>query len=219
MAKKLILLASLALALTGCSGRSENTSTRRGSQQPNAGGSQTSQPLATPSPQPTQDPVPVVQKLTADLGTALSQGNADALSEYLSDGYLHINDNGQLVTKPELIAGVREGSVRFNSVNIQEVNVRLYGDAAVVTANFIGANAAGGSRSSVEDRVTLVAAREGDTWRFVSGQTTPIHAVPQGGNTKSGASGGTSQSGTTGIQSGKGQSQTGTQSGSKGPGQ
>ena len=160
-------------------------------------------PTSTPTPAPTPDPVAAVQKLTTDLGTALSSGNADQLDGLLSDGYLHINDNGQLVTKPDLIAGVRNGSVRYNSVNIQEVNIRVYGDAAVVNATFMGTNAANGTRSNVEDRVTFVAAREGDNWRFVSGQTTPTHPVPQNGNSKSGtsstSSGGTPGSSATGT--------------------
>ncbi len=175
-------------------------------------------PSSTPTPAPTPDPVAAVQKLTTDLGTALSSGNADQLDGLLSDGYLHINDNGQLVTKPDLIAGVRNGSVKYNSVNIQEVNIRVYGDAAVVNATFMGTNSANGGRSNVEDRVTFVAAREGDAWRFVSGQTTPTHPVPQNGNSKSGTSG--TSGGSTGGASGTGggTSQSGTQSGSSGPG-
>ena len=160
-------------------------------------------PTSTPTPQPTPDPMAAIQKLTINLGNALASGNADQLDGLLSDGYLHINDSGQLVTKPDLIAGVRTGSVRFNAVNIQEVNIRVYGDAAVVNGTFMGMNAATGRSSNVEDRVTLVAAREGDTWKFVSGQTTPMHAVPQNGNSKSsgtsgGSSGGTSGSSTSG---------------------
>ena len=152
-------------------------------------------PTSTPAPAPTPDPVVAVQKLTTDLGTALSMGNADQLDGLLSDGYLHINDQGQLVTKPDLIAGVRNGSVKYDSVNIQEVNIRVYGEAAVVNATFMGTNAANGTRSNVSDRVTFVAAREGDNWRFVSGQTTPTHAVAQNGNSKTGTSG-TSSGGT-----------------------
>jgi hypothetical protein len=215
-----VLIGSLALELA-CSGgrRSGNVSGGRGDQSGNAapagGGSQTSQPAATPSPQPTQDPLPVLQKLTTDLGTALAQGNADQLNDLLSDGYLHINDLGQLVTKPDIISGIRNGTVKFNSVNIQEVNVRVYGDAAVITANFMGTSAAGARSSNVEDRVTLVAAREGDSWRFVSGQTTPMHPVAQGGNTKSSANGGMGQGGNGGIM-GSGSGGTGTGNGASG---
>jgi len=112
---------------------------------------------------------------------------------------VHINYLGQLVTKPDIVGGVRQGSVRFTSVNIEEVNVRVYGDAAVITANFIGTNAANGSRSEVQDRVTLVAAREGGDWRFVSGQTTPMHAVPQRGGGSSIGTSGAGQGGNGGI--------------------
>lgn len=57
-------------------------------------------PTSAPAPQPTPNPIAAIQKLTTDLGSALSSGNADQLDSLLSDGYLHINDNGQLVTKP-----------------------------------------------------------------------------------------------------------------------
>ena len=185
-----ILLLSGCILTSGCLGlRGSSNANARGNRgvnnnqtAPDNPAEQT--PTSTPTPQATPDPVAAVQKLTTDLGTALSQGNADALDQLLSDGYLHINDMGQLVTKPDIIAGVRNGTVRFNSVNIQEVNIRIYGDAAVVNAVFMGSNAADGRNSNVEDRVTLVAAREGDNWRFVSGQTTPTHPVPQNGNSK-----------------------------------
>jgi len=188
-------------ACGSCSSGSHNTSSGRGASnsQANSGSSRTAVPAETQTPQPTPDPVEAVRKLTGDLGTALSQGNADQLDALLSDGYVHINDLGQLVTKPDIVSGVRQGSVRFTSVNLEEVNVRVYGDAAVVTANFIGTNAANGSRSEVQDRVTLVAAREGDSWRFVSGQTTPMHSVPQRGGGSSMGTFGTGQGGNGGI--------------------
>ncbi|HEY2846344.1 MAG TPA: nuclear transport factor 2 family protein [Pyrinomonadaceae bacterium] len=171
-------------------------------------------PTETPTPAPTPDPIVAVQKLMTDLGNALAQGNAEQLDGLLSDGYLHINDAGQLVTKPDLIAGVKDGNVKFNSVNIQEVNIRVYGDAAVVNGTFMGNNAAGSRNANIQDRITFVAAREGDNWKFVSGQTTPMHAVPQNGNSKgttSGSGSGTSGGGTSSTSSGTGQS------GSSGP--
>ena len=195
--------------MSGCfglsgSGNGNARGNRGGSNNQNAPQNPAEQtPTSTPTPQPTPDPMAAIQKLTINLGNALASGNADQLDGLLSDGYLHINDSGQLVTKPDLIAGVRNGSLRFNAVNIQEVNIRVYGDAAVVNGTFMGMNAANGRSSNVEDRVTLVAAREGDNWKFVSGQTTPMHAVPQNGNSKSsgtsgGSSGGTSGSSTSG---------------------
>jgi hypothetical protein len=204
----MIMLVVAGLGLACSSSTNRNGRGNRGGGNDNAAPNPAEQtPTSTPTPAPTPDPVMAVQKLTVDLGTALAAGNADQLNDLLSDGYLHINDQGQLVTKPDLIAGVKDGSVRFNSVNIQEVNIRVYGDAAVVNATFMGTNAANGSRLNVEDRATFVAAREGDNWRFVSGQTTPMHAVPQNGNSKSGASstsGGISGAGTGGGGSGTG---------------
>src|SRR4051812_36689699 len=142
-----VLIGSLAFELA-CSGgrRSGNISSGRGDQSGNAapagGGSQTSQPAATPSPQPTPDPMTAIQKLTTDLGTALAQGNADQLDQLLSDGYLHINDLGQLVTKPDIISGVRNGSVKFNSVIIKEVIIASSGVPELLTPTFMAANAA-----------------------------------------------------------------------------
>jgi hypothetical protein len=169
-------------------------------------------PTSTPTPAPTPEPMAAVQKLVTDLGNALASANAGQLDALLSDGYLHINDSGQLVTKPDLIAGVKDGSVKFNSVNIQEVNIRIYGDTAVVNGTFMGTNAANGARSNIEDRVTFVATHDGDSWKFVSGQTTPMHAVPQNGNSKgstTGGSSGTSGSGSSSTGTGSGQSSSG----------
>lgn len=214
---KILILLMITFDIASCGGGSNGGGRRGTNSQANASVVETNSTSATtPTPQPTPDPAEAVRKLTSDLGTALTQANADALDRLLSDGYVHINDLGQLVTKPDLVSGVRDGSVRFISVSIEEVNVRVYGDTAVTTATLIGTSAANGSRSEVQDRVTLVAAREAGNWRFVSGQTTPIHVVPQGGNTKTGTSSGGS-GGTSG--SGRGTSYGTSQSGSSGPSQ
>ncbi|MFL6374423.1 MAG: nuclear transport factor 2 family protein [Pyrinomonadaceae bacterium] len=214
-----ILFLSVCVLSTACSRSAANNAagSHRTGGNSDVGGDQTAAqaPANTPTPAPTPDPLAAIQKLTADLGTALAQGNADQLDAILSDGYLHINDNGQLVTKPDITSGVRSGTVKFDSVNIQEVNIRVYGDAAVVNAIFMGTNAANGGSSNVQDRVTLVADREGDNWRFVSGQTTPTHPVAQSGNTKSGAAGGMGQGGNSGIM-GSGGTGTGTGTGAGG---
>src|SRR4051812_43272912 len=139
-----IVIVGASLVLTCCTGGSANARGNRGVGGNGGQGLNPAEqtPVTTQSPHPTPEPMTAIQKLTADLGTALAQGNADQLDAILSDGYLHINDNGQLVTKPDIISGVRSGSVKFNSVIIKEVIIASSGVPELLTPTFMAANAA-----------------------------------------------------------------------------
>jgi ketosteroid isomerase-like protein len=176
----------------------------------NQNGANTAQAVDIPqTPSPAPEPADEkVRKLVADLGTALARGDADALEQIYSDGYVHISDNGRLFTKADLLVGVRSGTVKFGSVNLEDVSVRAYDNTAIAIATFVGTSNAGGRQINISDRATMVAERENDQWRLVSSQMTAIQTVPMTGN---------SRPLSTGNQSGRDDG-TGTGGGSSAPG-
>src|SRR5207237_6155537 len=88
-------------------------------------------------------------------------------------------DTGDVTTKPERIALLRSGDLKFEKVEFEEVSVRSYGDAAVATLRALATGTLKGKTQNMDERVTLVAAKEADGWRLVSGQITPIVASPK----------------------------------------
>ena len=98
---------------------------------------------------------------------AIGSGDLDALASVLADDYLHVLAPGRTVNKAEYIEIIRNSPRRPKRGALQ---VRLYGDAAVLTGdleNNIGV--AGEAVRVIPAFCTQVAAREDDGhWRFVS---------------------------------------------------
>ncbi len=60
--------------------------------------------------------------------------DADFSLRTLAEDYVAITPLGQITTKQETISARRSGQLRYESMNITDMVVRLYGDTAVVTA-------------------------------------------------------------------------------------
>ena len=50
-----------------------------------------------------------------------------------SDDYTFITLRGQMRTKAEIVRDFRSGAIKYQSREISDLNIRVYGDSAVVT--------------------------------------------------------------------------------------
>ena len=62
--------------------------------------------------------------------------------------------------------------------------MRVYGNSAVAITHAVTTGTFYGKPQSVEDRIIFVAVKDGDAWRFVNAQMTPIAGEPTSGNSK-----------------------------------
>jgi ketosteroid isomerase-like protein len=62
---------------------------------------------------------------------AFLQGDTETLGRILADDFIFTDPEGKLSTKAEWIADMTSGELTFESVRIDDLQVRLYGDAAV----------------------------------------------------------------------------------------
>jgi ketosteroid isomerase-like protein len=175
----LSILLFLVLAVSSCLPSRNNNSGNRPSD--NAVPEATTP--ATPTPTP-PDEEANVKKLIFDLSSALTRGDVDVLENTYSDGFIMITASGAISTKPEQIEMIRSGELKFDMMSFEEVSVRAYGNTAVAMALAEGIQSYQGKSQSMEARVTFVAVKEGDTWRFVSFQFTPTRSEPKAGNSK-----------------------------------
>ncbi|HUX45798.1 MAG TPA: nuclear transport factor 2 family protein [Terracidiphilus sp.] len=106
---------------------------------------------------------------------AVLHRDLNALNRLLSEDFLAIMPNGLLQTKAETLAGLRNGSVRFHSIDILEHRVRFYGDTAVVTSRAnVSATMPDGDISGPY-RYTRVYVRDSKgRWRIVSFEASRI---------------------------------------------
>ena len=90
----------------------------------------------------------------------------------LADDYVAITPLGQVTTKEESISARRSGQLRYESMNITDMVVRLYGDTAVVTARADVKGHQLGEDFSGPYRYTRVWVRRNGHWQAVSYQAT-----------------------------------------------
>ena len=72
-----------------------------------------------------------VRQLEHEWIEAFLQGDTATLDRILADDFIFTDPDGKLLTKAEWIADVTSGELSFESIHIDDLQVRMYGDAAV----------------------------------------------------------------------------------------
>ena len=117
-------------------------------------------------------------QLTDQYIAALKGKDAAALERIWADDLTFINPGGAVLTKAQRLADIQSGANRFDSLEVSDRTVRVYGDTAVMTSLTTMKGQYGGQDASGQYRVTNVFARRGGGWQIVSLQMTPIAMPP-----------------------------------------
>ncbi len=90
----------------------------------------------------------------------------------LADDYVAITPLGQVTTKQDTVSARKSGQLRYDSINVTDMVVRLYGDTAIVTARADVKGHQLGEDFSGPYRYTRVWVRRNGHWQAVSYQAT-----------------------------------------------
>jgi ketosteroid isomerase-like protein len=74
-----------------------------------------------------------IAQLEQDWVTAIIQKDTDVLNRIMADDFTAISPNGQRYTRFEAIADLRSGRYAVESMKLRNLNVRVFGDMALVT--------------------------------------------------------------------------------------
>lgn len=106
---------------------------------------------------------------------SLIGGDVGALDRILGDDFLLIDVmTGSEVKKPDLIAVLSSGQLKFETIEPLESHVRFYGITAVITGRTRMSGRFGEAPFTASSRYTHVFVRDQDQWRLVSAQGTQI---------------------------------------------
>ncbi|MGD0906724.1 MAG: nuclear transport factor 2 family protein [Candidatus Acidiferrales bacterium] len=109
------------------------------------------------------------QMIDADLN-----GNAGALDRTTTDDYTITRDNGVVRSKAETLQGIKDGTTKFDSFEMSDIRVRIYGQTAVVTFHEDIKGSRAGKDMSGQFREVRVFVKSGGKWRAVMAQRTRI---------------------------------------------
>jgi ketosteroid isomerase-like protein len=98
--------------------------------------------------------------------------DADFSERTLAEDYVAITPLGQVTTKQDTISARKSGQLRYDTINVTDMVVRVYGDTAVVTARAEVKGHQLGEDFSGPYRYTRVWVRRTGHWQAVSYQAT-----------------------------------------------
>lgn len=93
---------------------------------------QTRQPEAAPTAT-TTDTEDEIKKIEEMRNEAVLHGDVSVLDRMTSDDYTFVTLRGEMRTKQEILKGCTSGSFHYDSREIFDLKVRVYGNTAVVT--------------------------------------------------------------------------------------
>jgi|SRR5215471_3604526 len=134
-------------------------------------GAQKNRPHSASTDARTKDEILELEK---ERNQAIISGDAGALERMTSDDYTFITLRGELRTKAEIVEGFKSGSFHYDSRQISDLNLRVYGSTAVVTGRSIQSGKENGRDYSGDYRFTRVYVKQDGRWQTVALQTTLI---------------------------------------------
>lgn len=117
------------------------------------------------------------------LTEAWRQNDIAKLSELYADDCQLINYRGRKIDRTGVLAALRSGLLRFDSLATSDVQVRIYGGAGLVSGvqHQVAREPGGDNRAHSKDvRYTHVYLLREGRWRLVASQITPIVSAPPG---------------------------------------
>jgi ketosteroid isomerase-like protein len=118
-----------------------------------------------------------ISRLADAWATAELRGESAVLDSTLADDFIGIGPLGFLLTKQEWLARHQSGDLQYDSFALDEVKVRVYNDAAILTARQAQHAAYRGNSIPGQFRMTLVFVHQGQ-WRLAHLQLSPIGQPP-----------------------------------------
>lgn len=115
-----------------------------------------------------------ILKLDRDNAVATWTGDARWFEENLADDFAQITVHGKVRTKRDVVQEMAGPGFAMEPYEPTEVQVRMYGETAVVTGRVVQRFARGGMRYEVDARYTDVYVRRRGRWLLVSAHASPV---------------------------------------------
>jgi len=118
-----------------------------------------------------------VERVERDLVAAIAKTDLATYDRIVADDYVAHTVSGQALTKPEIMTSYRTGTRRYMTLAISDVQVRVFGETAILSARTSGTRVEnGGTPVPNTVRYFRVFTRRNGVWRAVMQIVTPLPA-------------------------------------------
>lgn len=113
-------------------------------------------------------------KLDNEWNEAYPRRDVSALDRIIADDWVCIDGAGLVITKRQLLERVVAGATFFDPYKFDEISLRMFGDAAIVTGRLSGTKRGNDGTFYLEQRYTRVYVKRNDRWQSVATQVTVV---------------------------------------------
>jgi ketosteroid isomerase-like protein len=111
---------------------------------------------------------------TDTFNRALKEQDYITLEKLYADDYMLVRPDGSVLNKQEVLQDLRSGDLRFHSIELSQTEVRMYGSAAVLTAESQAVSSRNGMESRSHFRLIAVYVQHGQSIKLVHFQSTSL---------------------------------------------
>ena len=116
-----------------------------------------------------------VRKFVDDFSAAFSQNDAAALDRMTAPDYTFVTPTGTIQNKEQRVAPIRSGDLKYDYAKYDEIQVRIYGEMAIVTAHVTVKSELKGASLNGQFRSTLTLLKVKGMWELVASQASAIN--------------------------------------------
>lgn len=116
--------------------------------------------------------------LVNEWAAAERAGDDDAIAHLLMDDFRLVGPLGFILTKDQMRQRYRSGDLKHTAFAVEDPTVRTYEDCAIIIAVQDQQTTYRDRDASGRFRITLVAVRDRDHWRFAGMHLSPIASAP-----------------------------------------
>lgn len=130
---------------------------------------------ATANERNSKNEMDVIRRLEAQLNDAVVKGDLEFFKENFADDFTHTSHSGRFRTKAEWLKGRKQGESAYTSFPTKDLQIRLYGDTAVVTGKSVPKGKdSKGDEITGEYRFLRVWGKRDTCWQAVAFQGTKV---------------------------------------------
>ncbi|MCU1335900.1 MAG: hypothetical protein JWO19_1481 [Bryobacterales bacterium] len=102
------------------------------------------------------------------------KGDTATLAAILVDTFISTSSEGKTRTKPEVLAQMKSGEIKYETSKVDDMKVYVYGDAAVVNGRWKAKFVEKGKPVDTTERFTDTYVRQNGQWKCVASQGSTI---------------------------------------------
>ncbi len=113
-------------------------------------------------------------KIDSEWNEAYPKRDVSALDRIIADDWVCIDGAGLVITKRQLLDRVESSPNFLDSHKFDEITLRMFGEAAIVTGRLSGTGQDGDDTFRLEQRYTRVYVKRSNRWQAVATQVTVV---------------------------------------------